>query len=130
MEYGYSLGSEESQKLFLLQVIETARQVASLPTSTIPVPYDQMKSQCEALVIGKQQKMSVLQNLKHQQEDWIVLPEENIVDLVDMQKARLPKYAFISVCSFSWDYLTVIIVCIHCGLVADTTLSGRRARIS
>ncbi|XP_064934567.1 protein SEMI-ROLLED LEAF 2 isoform X1 [Musa acuminata AAA Group] len=67
-------------------VIETARQVASLPTSTIPVPYDQMKSQCEALVIGKQQKMSVLQNLKHQQEDWIVLPEENIVDLVDMQK--------------------------------------------
>ncbi|CAL9108174.1 unnamed protein product [Musa textilis] len=77
-------------------VIETAQQVASLPTSTIPVPYDQMKSQCEALVIGKQQKMSVLQSLKHQQEDQRVMPEENIVDLVDM-KARLPKYAFISV---------------------------------
>ncbi|URE22565.1 hypothetical protein MUK42_17745 [Musa troglodytarum] len=78
-------------------VIETAQQVASLPTSTIPVPYDQMKSQCEALVIGKQQKMSVLQSLKHQQEDQRVMPEENIVDLVDMKKARLPKYAFISV---------------------------------
>lgn len=130
MEYGYSLASEESRKLFLLQVIETARQVASLPTSTIPVPYDQMKSQCEALVIGKQQKMSVLQSLKHQQEDRRIMPKENIVDLVDMQKARLRKYAFISVCSFSWDYLTIIIVCIHCGLVADTTLSGRRVRIS
>ncbi|KAJ8467429.1 hypothetical protein OPV22_029981 [Ensete ventricosum] len=67
-------------------VTETARQVSSLPTSTIPVPYDQMKSQCEALVIGKQQKMSVLQGLKHQQEDWRVMPEGNIVDLVDMQK--------------------------------------------
>ncbi|RZS15994.1 hypothetical protein BHM03_00047926 [Ensete ventricosum] len=114
----------------LPEVTETARQVSSLPTSTIPVPYDQMKSQCEALVIGKQQKMSVLQGLKHQQEDWRVMPEGNIVDLVDMQKARLPNYAFISVCSFFWDYLTVIIVCIPCGLVAETTLSGRRVRIS
>ncbi|URD74559.1 hypothetical protein MUK42_09585 [Musa troglodytarum] len=61
-------------------VIETARQAASLPTSTIPVPYDQMKSQCEALVIGKQQKMSVLQSFKHQQIDWRVVPEENFVD--------------------------------------------------
>ncbi|RRT83399.1 hypothetical protein B296_00017762 [Ensete ventricosum] len=65
------------------EVIETARQVASLPTSTIPVPYDQMKSQCEALVIGKQQKMSVLQSFKHQQVDWRVVPEENYVDSVD-----------------------------------------------
>ncbi|WOL03662.1 hypothetical protein Cni_G12382 [Canna indica] len=67
-------------------VIETARQVASLPTPTIPVPYDQMKSQCEALVNGKQQKMSVLRSFKNQQADWRVMPEENIVDAVDVQK--------------------------------------------
>ncbi|XP_009393518.2 protein SEMI-ROLLED LEAF 2 [Musa acuminata AAA Group] len=73
-------------------VIETARQVASLPTSTIPVPYDQMKSQCEALVIGKQQKMSVLQSFKHQQVDWRVVPEENFVDSVDAhQTPHLPE---------------------------------------
>ncbi|XP_068646363.1 protein SEMI-ROLLED LEAF 2-like isoform X2 [Aristolochia californica] len=49
-------------------VLETARQVASFPVSSTPVPYDQMKSQCEALVIGKQQKMSALLSLKHQSE--------------------------------------------------------------
>ncbi|XP_068666859.1 protein SEMI-ROLLED LEAF 2-like isoform X2 [Aristolochia californica] len=49
-------------------VLETARQVASFPVATTPVPYDQMKSQCEALVIGKQQKMSALLSLKHQHE--------------------------------------------------------------
>ncbi|MQL74847.1 hypothetical protein Taro_007208 [Colocasia esculenta] len=50
-------------------VHETARQVASLPVSTTPVPYDEMKSQCEALVMGKQQKMSVLLSFKHREED-------------------------------------------------------------
>lgn len=49
-------------------VLETARQVASYPVLSTPVPYDQMKSQCEALVTGKQQKMSVLQSFKTQQE--------------------------------------------------------------
>lgn len=48
--------------------METARQVASYPVVSTPVPYDQMKSQCEALVTGKQQKMSVLQSFKTQQE--------------------------------------------------------------
>lgn len=48
------------------QVLETARQVASFPVSTTPIPYDQMKSQCEALVTGKQQKMAVLHSFKHQ----------------------------------------------------------------
>ncbi|CAL2228959.1 unnamed protein product [Prunus armeniaca] len=47
-------------------VLETARQVASFPVSTTPIPYDQMKSQCEALVTGKQQKMAVLHSFKHQ----------------------------------------------------------------
>ncbi|XP_010557096.1 PREDICTED: uncharacterized protein LOC104826204 isoform X2 [Tarenaya hassleriana] len=48
----------------LKSVSETARKVASFPVSSIPIPYDQMTSQCEALVTGKQQKMSVLQSFK------------------------------------------------------------------
>lgn len=54
--------------LLYWQVLETARQVASFPISATAVPYDQMKNQCEALVSGKQQKMSVLHSFKHQQE--------------------------------------------------------------
>ncbi|XAR48715.1 hypothetical protein NMG60_11031619 [Bertholletia excelsa] len=49
-------------------VLETARQVASLPVSSTPIPYDQVKNQCEALVSGKLQKMSVLHSFKLQQE--------------------------------------------------------------
>ncbi|XP_061357545.1 protein SEMI-ROLLED LEAF 2-like isoform X2 [Gastrolobium bilobum] len=52
----------------LESVLETAQQVASFPISSTPVPYDQMKNQCEALVTGKQQKMSILHSFKHQQE--------------------------------------------------------------
>jgi len=52
-----------------MQVHETARQVASAPVSANPVPYDQMKSQCEALVMEKQQKMSVLLSFKHSRAD-------------------------------------------------------------
>ncbi|KAH1220243.1 hypothetical protein GmHk_12G033952 [Glycine max] len=59
-------------------VLETARQVASFPISSTPVSYDQMKNQCEALVTGKQQKMSILHSFKHQQETGaIVLSSEN-----------------------------------------------------
>ncbi|OEL23424.1 hypothetical protein BAE44_0015556 [Dichanthelium oligosanthes] len=50
-------------------VHETARQVANIPVSVNPVPYDQMKSQCEALVMEKQQKMSVLLSFKHSRTD-------------------------------------------------------------
>ncbi|XP_042379653.1 protein SEMI-ROLLED LEAF 2-like isoform X2 [Zingiber officinale] len=64
-------------------VNETARQVASLPPSIIPVPYDQMKSQCEALMNGKQEKLSVLQSFKQQQADWRVMPEEKIINAVN-----------------------------------------------
>ncbi|KAL4283806.1 hypothetical protein GQ457_16G028050 [Hibiscus cannabinus] len=42
-------------------VLETAGQDGSFSVSQTPIPYDQMKSQCEASVMGKQQKMSVLQ---------------------------------------------------------------------
>nr|GMD97806.1 protein EFR3 homolog [Ipomoea batatas] len=55
------------------EVLETARQVASFPVSSTPVPYDQVKNQCEALVTGKQEKMSVLQSFKLQQEAKAVL---------------------------------------------------------
>ncbi|KAM3702515.1 hypothetical protein ACB098_04G031700 [Castanea mollissima] len=62
----------------LESVLETARQVASFPVSSMPIPYDQMKSQCEALVTGKQQKMSVLNSFKHKQESKaIVLSDQN-----------------------------------------------------
>ncbi|XP_058004510.1 protein SEMI-ROLLED LEAF 2 isoform X2 [Hevea brasiliensis] len=52
----------------LESVLETAQEVASSQISSTPIPYDQMKSQCEALVTGKQQKMSMLQSLKHQHD--------------------------------------------------------------
>ncbi|RVW28586.1 hypothetical protein CK203_094814 [Vitis vinifera] len=61
----------------LESVLETARQVASFPVSSTPIPYDQMKSQCEALVTGKQQKMSVLQSFKQQDTKAIVVYGEN-----------------------------------------------------
>ncbi|KAF7824269.1 protein EFR3-like protein cmp44E-like isoform X1 [Senna tora] len=62
----------------LESVLETARQVASFPMSTTPVPYDQMKNQCEALVTGKQQKMSILHSFKHQETTRaLVLSSEN-----------------------------------------------------
>lgn len=51
------------------QVLETAKQATALPAATSSVPYEEMKSQCEALVFGKQQKMSVLQSFKSQKED-------------------------------------------------------------
>ncbi|XP_020236006.1 protein EFR3 homolog cmp44E isoform X1 [Cajanus cajan] len=70
----------------LQSVLETARQVASVTVSSTPVPYDQMKNQCEALVTGKQQKMSVLHSFKHPQETRaIVLSSEN-----EMEVSPLP----------------------------------------
>lgn len=62
----------------LESVLETARQVASFPVSSAPIPYDEMKSQCEALVSCKQKKMSVLRSFKHQQEaKAITISDEN-----------------------------------------------------
>ncbi|XP_057456269.1 protein SEMI-ROLLED LEAF 2 isoform X2 [Lotus japonicus] len=70
----------------LESVLETARQVASFPISSTPVPYNQMKNQCEALVMGKQQKMSVIHSFKHQQQQQqetraIVLSSENEIEV-------------------------------------------------
>ncbi|XP_018492105.1 protein SEMI-ROLLED LEAF 2 [Raphanus sativus] len=61
----------------LESVSETARQVASLPVSSLPVPYDQMMNQCEALVTGKQQKMSVLRSFKPQSTKAITFSEDD-----------------------------------------------------
>ncbi|CAA7026470.1 unnamed protein product [Microthlaspi erraticum] len=61
----------------LESVSETARQVASLPVSSTPVPYDQMMNQCEALVTGKQQKMSVLRSFKPQAAKAITFSEDD-----------------------------------------------------
>ncbi|XP_057452957.1 protein SEMI-ROLLED LEAF 2-like isoform X2 [Lotus japonicus] len=66
----------------LESVLETARQVASFSTSSTPLPYDQMKNQCEALVTGKQQKMSVIHSFKHQQKTKaIVLSSKSEVEV-------------------------------------------------
>ncbi len=60
----------------LESVLETARQVASFPASSTPMTYDQAKNQCEALVSGKQQKMSVLQSFNHKQEAKAIIDEK------------------------------------------------------
>ncbi|KAE8646621.1 protein SEMI-ROLLED LEAF 2 isoform X2 [Cucumis sativus] len=65
----------------LESVLETARQVASFPVSSAPVPYDQMKSQCEALVSCKQQKMSVLHSFKHKKEEKAIVLSSEIETL-------------------------------------------------
>ncbi|CAH8354406.1 unnamed protein product [Eruca vesicaria subsp. sativa] len=61
----------------LESVSETARQVASLPVSSTPVPYDQMMNQCEALMTGKQQKMSVLRSFKPEATKAITFSEDD-----------------------------------------------------
>ncbi|ESW22420.1 hypothetical protein PHAVU_005G152600 [Phaseolus vulgaris] len=71
-------------------VLETSRQVASFSTSSSPLPYDQMKDQCEALVAGKQQKMSVIQSLKHRQENnAIILSSGNEVTVAPLHAKAL-----------------------------------------
>lgn len=63
----------------LESVLDTARHVASsISTSTTPVPYTQMASQCEALVIGKQKKMSVVMSFKRNPDPLLLpAPEKN-----------------------------------------------------
>ncbi|XP_076942808.1 protein SEMI-ROLLED LEAF 2-like [Bidens hawaiensis] len=82
-QYGGQSGRKDSLSMnsldilsvnqLLESVLETARQVASLPVSSTPVSYDQVKDQCEALVTGKQQKMSVLQSFKKQQDCMTII---------------------------------------------------------
>lgn len=76
----------------LESVLETARQVASISTSSTPLPYDQMKNQCEALETGKQQKMLTIRSFKNQQETKaIVLSSEN--EEVSRQPVKALEYS-------------------------------------
>ncbi|XVF37725.1 hypothetical protein REPUB_Repub20aG0034400 [Reevesia pubescens] len=96
----------------LSEVLETARQVSSFSVSPTPIPYDQMKSQCEALVMGKQQKMSVLHSFKHQQEakatseesekEVLYLPSVKVEfseDLKLISKERVHRKGQLALCS-------------------------------
>ncbi|OVA07297.1 hypothetical protein BVC80_1601g76 [Macleaya cordata] len=52
-------------------VLETARQVGRVSVSTTPdVPYKEMAGHCEALLNGKQQKMSTFMNAQQKQENF------------------------------------------------------------
>ncbi|KAK7261608.1 hypothetical protein RIF29_27923 [Crotalaria pallida] len=84
----------------LESVLETAREVATLSISSNPLPYDQMKNQCEALETGKQQKMSVLQSFKHKQETKAIFPSsENEIKVSPLSTKALeyPKGDLMSV---------------------------------
>ncbi|TKY48337.1 EFR3-like B [Spatholobus suberectus] len=74
-------------------VLETARQVASFSTSSTPLPYDQMKNQCEALVTGKQQKMSVIHSFKQQQESKAIILSSEIEVEVSPLPAKALEYS-------------------------------------
>ena len=55
------------------QVLETAHQVGRLSVSTASdVPYKEMSHHCEALLMGKQQKMSYLMNNQQRQESLLI----------------------------------------------------------
>lgn len=81
------------------QVLETAREVASFPSSTAPTSYDQVKNQCEALVTGKQQKMLALQSFKLQQEKKAIISigekESSVSPLSGTVRKHLFLFSFI-----------------------------------
>ncbi|PQQ10988.1 uncharacterized protein Pyn_15866 [Prunus yedoensis var. nudiflora] len=59
-------------------VLETAHQVERTSISNAPdVPYKEMAGHCEALLIGKQQKMSSLMNFQQNQESLMNLSLQN-----------------------------------------------------
>ncbi|KAF7805355.1 protein EFR3-like protein A-like isoform X1 [Senna tora] len=77
----------------LESVSETAKEVANFPITSTTLPYDQVKNQCEALVTGKRQKMSVLHSFKHQKEtEATVSSGENQV-LFPPLPTKTPEFA-------------------------------------
>lgn len=55
-----------------MQVLETAWQPGRFSVSTTPdVPFKEMASHCEALLMGKQQKMSVFMSAQQKQERYL-----------------------------------------------------------
>ncbi|CAL1365952.1 unnamed protein product [Linum trigynum] len=67
-------------------VLKTAQQVASSQVSYTPLPYDEMMSQCEALVSEKQQKMSMLHSFKHQHDTRIFPSEDEPTSNADLDR--------------------------------------------
>ncbi|KAK9665077.1 hypothetical protein RND81_14G088700 [Saponaria officinalis] len=61
----------------LESVLETAQQVENLPVNTTHVSYDQVKDQCEALVLGKHQKMLVLHSIKRPQNSKAIVVSDD-----------------------------------------------------
>ena len=60
------------------QVLETAHQVGRFSVSTAPdVSYKEMAGHCEALLMGKQQKMSHLMNAQQRHENISSKTSEN-----------------------------------------------------
>lgn len=86
-------------------VLETARQVASLPVNSTPIPYDQVTNQCEALVTGKQQKMSVLHSFTLRQEGKaLVDSHENEKKSLNLPNLTYPKTKNMELLVCSLDY--------------------------
>lgn len=78
-----------------------ARQVTSFPVSTAPIPYEQMKNQCEALVMGKLQKMSVFLSYKQQQEPmYIEFPKDDEKISAISHEVRTPNLLLRCLSSF------------------------------
>ncbi|KAK4798786.1 hypothetical protein SAY86_031112 [Trapa natans] len=62
----------------LESVLETAHQVGRMSVSTAPdVPYKDMARHCEALLVGKQQKMLNLVSIPQRQESLMTIPLQN-----------------------------------------------------
>ncbi|KAG0446737.1 hypothetical protein HPP92_028678 [Vanilla planifolia] len=72
----------------LESVVETARQVGRISVSTTPdVPFKEMANQCEALLMGKQQKLSVF--VASQQKQQVSLVQAVSIPSVTTQVNQL-----------------------------------------
>eukprot|EP00268_Persea_americana_P062159 TRINITY_DN7946_c0_g2_i7.p1 TRINITY_DN7946_c0_g2~~TRINITY_DN7946_c0_g2_i7.p1 ORF type:complete len:255 (-),score=61.21 TRINITY_DN7946_c0_g2_i7:167-931(-) len=76
-----------SANQLLESVLETARQVGRSSVSSTPdVPYKEMADQCEALLVGKQQRMSAFMGVQQK-------PEISVSDfLQDLSNSRMQTY--------------------------------------
>ncbi|XP_058072858.1 protein SEMI-ROLLED LEAF 2-like isoform X2 [Magnolia sinica] len=63
-------------------VVETARQVGRYSVSTTPdMPFKEMASQCEALLVGKEQKMSAFMSIKQKQETSLSGHPQDLIEV-------------------------------------------------
>ncbi|KAM7279907.1 hypothetical protein ACFE04_007041 [Oxalis oulophora] len=95
-------------------VLETAKQVASFPPTSAPISYDQMKSQCEALMSGKQQKMLALHSFNNHQEAMKIIDESETDDTAlsvlktefadgDFNKEQIVPRDRLSMCAYEYN---------------------------